>query len=180
MSNTEIEKKGDTVSDIDVFRRQMTNGRQMTERYLEDFQTPEQWTLQVHDQANHALWVVGHLAHTDNFLISLIDPSHAVQRDGWGEKFGMGSRPTGNPADYPPPEEAVAYLRERRGVLLGLLDNLTEADLDRATPEGAPDFLATVRDTFELASWHEALHVGQLTVARRKLGHSPLVDQSPE
>jgi uncharacterized damage-inducible protein DinB len=180
MPNTEIEKKDHNVSDIDIFRRQLTNGRQMTERYLEDFQTPEQWTLQVHDQANHALWVVGHLAHTDNFLISLIDPSRAVQQNGWGEKFGMGSRPTGAPEDYPPAEKAIAYLRERRGVLLDLLENLAEADLERATPEGAPDFLATVRDIFELASWHEALHVGQLTVARRKLGHLPLVDQPPK
>jgi hypothetical protein len=61
-----------------------------------------------------------------------------------------------------------------------ILEGLNDEDLDKPTPEGAPDFLATVRHVFELAVWHEGIHVGQLTVARRALGHAPLVDMPPE
>jgi uncharacterized damage-inducible protein DinB len=163
-----------------VFQRQLATARETSERYLEDFKTPEQWTYQVHDKANHALWFAGHMGQTDNFLISLIAPEKAAAKEGWSEKFGMGSRPTNNPEDYPPVVEVLDYMRDRRRVVMDILAGLAEEDLDRPTPDGAPDFLATVRQVFELAVWHEGIHVGQLTVARRALGHPPLVDMPPE
>ena len=61
-----------------VFQRQLATARETSERYLEDFKTPEQWTYQVHDKANHALWFAGHMGQTDNFLISLIAPEKAA------------------------------------------------------------------------------------------------------
>ena len=39
-----------------------------------------------------------------------------------------------------------------------------------------PDFAAV----FETAIWHEGLHCGQITVARRALGFPPLVDAPPK
>ena len=161
---------------ISGFQRQLTTARDTSERYLADFQTPEQWTYQVHDKANHALWFAGHMGQTDNFLISLVAPEKAVSKDGWAAQFGMGSRPTNNPNDYPAVLEVLDYMRDRRRVLMEILGALSEEDLDRRTPEGAPEFLATYRQVFELAVWHEGIHVGQLTVARRALGHEPLID----
>ena len=164
------------MSVIPVFQRQLTTARETSERYLTDFKTPEQWTYQVHQQANHALWFAGHMGHTDNFLVSLIAPEKAVVKPGWAEKFGMGSRPTNDPANYPPVDDVLEYMRERRRVVMELLAELSEEDLDKPTPEGAPEFLSSYRQVFELAVWHEGIHVGQLTVARRALGFQPLVD----
>jgi hypothetical protein len=164
------------MSVISVFQRQLTTARETSERYLTDFETLDQWTYQVHDQANHALWFAGHMGHTDDFLISLIAPEKAAAKPGWAEKFGMGSRPTSNPADYPPVEEVLEYMRDRRLVVMQILAGLSEHDLEHPTREGAPEFLSTYRQVFELAVWHEGIHVGQLTVARRALGFPPLVD----
>ncbi|MCA9122779.1 MAG: DinB family protein [Planctomycetaceae bacterium] len=154
-------------------RRQLVTARETSERYLEDFKTPEAWTAMVHKGANHALWFVGHMANTDNFFISIVAPEQAVKRAGFAEKFGVGSHPTSDPNDYPSVEEVLAFMRERRAVLLGIFDLLTEEDFARATPEGTPSFLADIGSVFEMAVWHEGLHSGQLSVTRRSLGFDP-------
>ena len=157
----------------------LVQAREMTEGILATLKSPEEWTHQVHPKANHALWIVGHLGHADNFFMSLIDPEKSVEKEGWSEAFGMGSQPTSDPSVYPPKEEVLSYFRERRKTLLGLLDDLSEEDLATKTPEGSPDFMADFEQAFEMAMWHEGIHTGQLTVAHRSLGHPPLF-ASPE
>jgi uncharacterized damage-inducible protein DinB len=156
--------------------RNLVSARQVSERMLADFKTPEQWTRQVHATANHALWFAGHMATTDNFFISLLDPPKAAERPGFAEKFGTGSQPTNRPEDYPPPEEVLAYMRDRRRVLLEILEGMEEAELSKPTPKGAPGFLPDKASIFETAHWHEGLHSGQLSVVRRALGHAPLMN----
>lgn len=142
----------------------------MTERLLADFHTPEQWTKQVQSQCNHALWFMGHMAHTDNFMISILDPSKAKKIDGYAEKFGTGSTPSPRPEDYPPPEEVAEAMRERRGTLLSILESLSDEELARPTPKGTPEFIPDYAAIFETVVWHEGLHSGQLTVLRKVLG----------
>ncbi|MGE0761437.1 MAG: DinB family protein [Pirellulaceae bacterium] len=157
----------------DRLRRQLISARQTSEGFLADFETPEQWLKQVHECANHALWFAGHMGHSDNFFISIIDPSLAKSDPRFSAKFGVGSQPTHHPDDYPPIEEVLAYMRERRAVLLKLLDGLSDADLGRATPPETPEFLPDLGSVFEVAVWHEGLHSGQLSVTRRALGFQP-------
>jgi hypothetical protein len=171
------EKTMDLTSRVE---RQLRKVREVTETFLSAFQTPDQWTLQVHDKANHPLWVAGHLGTVDNFMISLLAPRETVAKAGYQEKFAMGSRPTSTPADYPDPAEVLAFMRERRSVVLKILAGLGDDDMAAPTPEGAPDVMPDVGSIFELAVWHEALHVGQITIARRALGYPPLVDASPK
>lgn len=158
----------------DRLKRNLVNMRQMSQRLLADFKTPEQWVFQVHPQCNHALWFAGHMATSDNFFLSLVAPEKAVQLADFQSRFGMGSQPTNDPAAYPQPSEVVARMNERRETLLGVLDGLSDEDLAKKTPSGAPEFLPDVGSVFELAIWHEGQHNGQLTVARRCLGHKPL------
>lgn len=156
-------------------RQQLVSAREVSERFLADFQTPQQWLFQIHPGTNHALWFAGHMAQTDNFFVSLVDPSKAVSRDGWGDMFGMGSQPTNNPDDYPSPESVVEFMRDRRAALLAALDALDEAELDTPTPDGAPAFLADYGMVFQAAAWHEGMHAGQLSMVRRAMGHSPVL-----
>jgi hypothetical protein len=158
----------------DRFRRQLKSARELSEKLLADFHTPDEWTHQVHPGANHALWFVGHMATTDNFLISLLAPDRATTSETFTSLFGMGSQPTRDIDKYPPVNEVLETMRERRRVLLSILDDLSEEDLAKKTPKGAPDFTPDFASVFELAIWHEGLHSGQLSLVRRSLGHSPL------
>jgi hypothetical protein len=155
--------------------RQLQSARQLTEGLLATFKTPEQWTHQLCPSANHPLWCAGHMAVSDNFFLSLIDKSQVRGIDGFKERFDVGSRPTSNSSDYPPPAEVLAQMRERRQALLDALERLSEEDLSKPTPPGAPDFLPDYASVFELAIWHEGLHSGQISVVRKALGMPPLM-----
>ncbi|MFZ5833432.1 MAG: DinB family protein [Planctomycetota bacterium] len=159
--------------------QQLRTVRGISEQALSVFTSPADWTFQPHPQANHALWFVGHIGMVDNFMASRIDPARVDSPAGYREKFGMGSRPSGNPADYPPVEEALAFFRARRAVVMELLAGLSDEDLAKPLPPGGPSFMTDVASVFESAAWHEALHLGQVTVARRALGHAPMADMPP-
>jgi uncharacterized damage-inducible protein DinB len=154
--------------------RQLEQARQLSEKLLADFHSPAEWTHQVHPEANHALWFVGHMANTDNFFLSILAPTRARKMEEFHRLFGVGSVPTADPAAYPPPAEVLAVMRERRESLLAFLEELSEESLSQATPAGAPDFLPDFASVFETAIWHEGRHSGQLTLVRRSLGHPPL------
>ncbi len=57
------------------------------------------------------------MGQTDNFFISLIAPEKAVTKEGWSEKFGMGSRPTSDPEAAAltelGPERLYVHIRDR-------------------------------------------------------------------
>ena len=159
-------------------KEQLQRARETSEKMLASFKTPKDWTHQVHPSANHAIWFAGHMASADNFFVGMFAPDKAITLPpGWKEMFGMGSKPSPNPNDYPPPEEVLRLMRDRRGAVLAVLDSLNEADLSKPLPKGAPDFFKD-RDTasvFELMVWHEGIHTGQLSIARRALGNEPLM-----
>lgn len=155
-------------------QRQLASARQMTEKLLSSLKSPAEWTHQVHPRANHPLWIMGHLAGTDNFLLTLMDPSQGRTLENYQQCFGIGSQPTSDITHYPPLEEVREYFHERRATLLAALDATTEAGLADPLPEGTPEFLSDRGSAFEMAVWHEGMHSGQLSVARRSLGYEPL------
>lgn len=158
----------------DRLRRQLIQTRELSEKLLADFHSRQQWVHQVHPGCNHALWFAGHMANSDNFFLSLVAPQQSIKLDGFAPRFGMGSHPTNQPDDYPPPAEVLETMRERRRTLMEVLDGMSEDDLSTPTPAGSPDFLTDFAAVFEMANWHEAMHAGQLSVTRRALGHQPL------
>lgn len=155
--------------------QQLTRARQFSEKLLAAFQTPDCWVHQVHPRANHPLWFAGHMGVVDNFMISLVAPQRVAPRPVFQERFGVGSQPSGDLADYPPVDEVLAYMRERRATLLDILEGLSDDDLNMPTPKGAPDFLSDFGAVFQAAAWHEGLHTGQVSVVHRALGNPPLV-----
>lgn len=158
--------------------KQLEAARDYSHRLLADFRTPEQWTHQVHPNANHALWFAGHMAVSDNFFISKVAPEKTLHKPEFEAAFGTGSQPTGNPADYPSPGSVLDYMNERRATLLSMLDALNDADLEKPLDKGSPDFLPDVGSVFETAVWHEGLHSGQLSICRRAMGYQPVLSPS--
>lgn len=154
-------------------QRRLESARNFSEKLLESFATPEDWTHQVFPGANHALWFAGHMGWTDNFMISFLAPSQALNDEKMSAMFGMKSKPTSDAASYPPADEVLQWTRERRQTLLAILDGMTEADL-ASLAENAPKFITDKASVFEMSIWHEGFHSGQMNIARRALGHDSL------
>ncbi len=103
--------------------------------------------------ANHAMWILGHLACTDEFF--------------------MKSKPTTNAADYPPIAEVKEILAHNREALISLFSNMDEARLRSPLPgdlNSAPSHAALI----PTIAWHEGMHTGQLTVIRKSLDLAPV------
>jgi len=154
---------------------QLQTIRHLTESMISSFTTPQTWTHQLFPGANHALWVLGHLSLVDNNVLGKFFDGHQIEKPAYRERFGRGSRPTPNPAEYPPPEEVLAFWRERRATLLACLADFPMEDLDKPVPPGLPPFVKNAGQMFAFIAIHEALHGGQLSMSRRALGNAPVV-----
>lgn len=159
----------------EVLKWQMEKARHVTEGMIKALHSPESWVHQVHPKANHPLWIVGHLGLADNFFLQAAAPGRTRLPEGWNEIFWFGTTPVADLAEYPSPDEVVAYFRERRETLLNVLDFMTEEELLAPMPEGFPFSAAPcIAQLFSHAAFHEGLHSGQFSVAHRALGHPPL------
>ncbi len=148
--------------------------RKASESWLTAFQTPEQWMFQVAPGVNHALWFVGHMAVVDNMMLRILSPADHRSQPDLEAKYGVKSTPSASLADNVPPTELLEIMRERRQTFLAVLDRMSEADLSKPVPSGSPPMFSDLASMFELSIWHEGLHAGQMTVARRALGYSPI------
>lgn len=126
--------------------------------------------------ANHAAWQVGHLICSENGLVN--DVSGGVMPslpEGFRERFTRETSKSDDPARFP--TKAVLldeFVRQRRATV-AWVRGLTEADLDRPSPERFRAFIPTVAALVILLPSHVAMHAGQIQVIRRKLGKPVLM-----
>jgi uncharacterized damage-inducible protein DinB len=153
---------------------QLQSIRGLSDQMLTTFKTPTDWTHQVFPGANHALWIVGHLALVDNNVAGKFFDK-MIEKPNYKEKFGRQSQPSSNAADYPAPEELLEFFRERRRTLLASIEQFPASDFDNPVPPGLPPVVQNVGQMFVFVANHEALHSGQLSMSRRSLGHPPVV-----
>lgn len=146
--------------------------RRITVRLLEDI-PEDKLCYQPVAGGNHALWIVGHLAASDNYYLSGLAGRRTGFPAQWRELFGMGSLPQPDPSHYPTLAEVQAQLSQLREELAAYFGSLSNEQLAQPLPGEfatfAPDF-GTLASTI---AWHEGLHTGQLTIIRKALGLKP-------
>jgi uncharacterized damage-inducible protein DinB len=131
-------------------------------------------TAQPIPACNHALWVAGHIADTDDFFWRTLTGKPSGLPAGWKEKFGGGSTPVNDPGTYPPLAEVKRMLADRRQALEAYFRSLDRARLQSPTPEKVRFFGPTIGSLAGSIAWHEGMHTGQITMVRKGLGMPPL------
>ena len=121
-------------------------------------------------KTNHALWVLGHLAWTDNLFLTTLAKREPVVDESWNKLFGMGSEPTGDPQAYPTLDEVKGRLEAAREALIDWFQSLDEQQLKSPLPDGMKAFASDYAGMMNSLAWHEGLHAGQLSAVRRSLG----------
>ncbi len=122
------------------------------------------------DKSNHALWVLGHLAVTDDWFACTIGNSESVLDESWGPLFGMKSEPSDDASTYPSLEAVKAGLERSRASLLSAFESMDEQQLQSPLPEDLKGFAPNVGGAAFSLAWHEGFHAGQLSAVRRSLG----------
>ncbi|MBX3401773.1 MAG: DinB family protein [Phycisphaeraceae bacterium] len=127
-------------------------------------------TFQPSPHDNHALWTIGHLATTYQWLASLLDGTWAPLPDNYNAMFGMGSKPVPDAAAYPPMSEVRSHFDRAYERFVDLAARIRSADASKPTIGNSHGFCRDRADVLDKAAWHEGWHSGQLSSLRRALG----------
>ena len=149
---------------------QLRFARGATERIISDIPT-DQLCAQPGSGLNHAMFVVGHLACTDDFFLKEFGGRPLALSERWHQAFS--GTPTSDASKYPAFAEVKKAFDERREALITWLEGLSEAQLDAPTPEKWRAYAPTMRDVAFFAAWHEGYHGGQVSTLRRAFGLGP-------
>lgn len=118
---------------------------------------------------NHAMWVMGHLAATDDFFLHLFSgqPRRLAKWDGL---FAGGSEPKDALEVYPARAEVAAAFRETHERMKAWVRGASEKELDAPLAGDMVKFAPTVRAAVVSMPAHEFFHAGQVASCRASLG----------
>ncbi len=139
-----------------------------TDKAFEGFDQSNAFTCP-DEGGNHAAWVAGHLAQTYAWVLDRyageggLDPALK-------DLFGGGSEPKEDPAVYPPFDELMATMKDRRQAFTDWFSALPEEKAAELLDEEARMFGQTFAGMVGAMGAHENYHAGQLSVVRKKLG----------
>src|SRR5262249_35875334 len=93
---------------------------------------------------------------------------------GFADKYKKETAKLDSPEAFHPKSVYTSVFEQQRAGTLKALDKLTDADLDKASPEQFKDYAPTSGDLMVLQGVHWLMHAGQWAIVRRKLGKQPL------
>ncbi|MEM9066647.1 MAG: DinB family protein [Planctomycetota bacterium] len=135
---------------------------------------PDHWFKPPCPNANHAGWIVGHLALTDQAFFSALGGGQPLVPEAWDGLFGGKSVAHPDASKFPPIEELKAALAATRERTVEWLRSLSEAELLEPIEGDLAQFAKTRAHLMGTLAFHEGMHVGQLSVARRAMGMPPV------
>ncbi len=142
--------------------------------YLEDMTDAELLVRPV-PGANHIAWLLVHLLNSEHSMIETAFPgSMPALPAGFAEKYKSETATSDDPKAFHTKAEYMKLRSEQRAATLKALEKLSDADLDKPSPEAFRSYAPTLSDLFGLHGAHGLMHAGQWAVVRRKLGRKPL------
>ncbi|MCG8409608.1 MAG: DinB family protein [Phycisphaerales bacterium] len=125
--------------------------------------------------ANHAMWIMGHLACTDEFFMNKLGDRPFNRFGDWEKIFFMGSKPSPNASDYPSANEVRETMANNREQLVSWVKPWDESKLLSPLPGDLRNFATSHASWISTLAWHEGMHTGQLAAIRKSLGLTPVL-----
>lgn len=155
-----------------VYAQALTANKALATRYLGDLAASD-FDHQVLPGVNSAAWILGHLILVERKAIGLLGGEVPKVPDGFETRFATTGAPAGDQVHAGDGPDLLARFYATRDTLIACVAAADEATL--ATPHPRPG--AVYRTVGEFAAFmaqHTAMHLGQVTVARRSLGKPPV------
>jgi len=137
----------------------------------------DDWTKRPAGVPNSALWILGHLALTRAYFLSLLSESFDADAewgpdfsmDTWGPILGMGVEPQ-EPDGFPDPATCRVVLEKGMNGIKAYLESATLDDLNAPPCHPTDPYLKTKGQIVVHMAHHESHHTGSLSMIRRLLG----------
>ena len=120
--------------------------------------------------ANNGLWQLGHLIAAEAHISNQCAGKTVVALPGgFAERYTKETASSNDPAKLGTKADLLAQFDKVRAQVCQWVGTLTPADMAKPAPESMRQWFPTVGRVVYLYSSHQAMHMGQLQVLRRKL-----------
>lgn len=121
-------------------------------------------------KGNHSLWVMGHLASSDDQILAMMTGSEPTLPQSFHDLFQGGSEPSDDREVYPSREEVAKAMQETHDRLVAWVESLDEDTMNTEAPEFLRPFAPDMISVPFSVSAHDLCHAGQVSTARASLG----------
>lgn len=140
-----------------------------------DFSDDEMYVRPV-PGANHAAWQIGHLVASQFQMVGFAGGKLPPLPDGFAQTFGKDTAAKDGLAAFGyGREKLLSVFNAQRDAVKAWAAAVPDADLTKEMPDPVRAYIPTVGSLLLLVSTHDAMHLGQLQVIRRKLGKKHLM-----
>ena len=138
--------------------------------YLNDL-SDEEMMIRPHAQCNHIKWQLGHLIAAENQMVNGCLPGSMPELpDGFADKYTKETCSSDDAASFHGKEEFFETYKVQRAATKAALENLSDDDLDKPSPESMRAYAPTVGHVLNLVASHWMMHSGQWVIVRRETG----------
>jgi DinB superfamily len=130
-------------------------------------------------QINHPAWILGHLSTGRDRLGAFLD-LQPLLAPSWKGKYGFGSTPTPNRADYGSKDELLELYLSGRTELIEAVSQADDSLFDQTIDDEIlrPLFSTIGRFTVQALIAEPMFHLGQISAWRRAMGMPNVFDQT--
>jgi len=153
----------------EVVLQQLSMGQYLMGKFTEDL-TDQEYFKPPTEGANHAAWIVGHIACSEDSLVAAITGVAKRIPDSTFELFKGGSQCIPDASKYPSRKQIDELFRTSRAHTAECLKKYDEARFDDPPPKGwDKELFPSMGAIWGLQGTHQYWHIGQLTVCRQAL-----------
>ena len=151
----------------DLLASGLQQGLGMLKMHVADFSDAELLVRPV-PGANHANWQLGHLIASETKMMGGCGAAMPALPAGFAERYSKEAAKNDDAGKFATKAELLAVLEKTRAASVAFAKSATAAQL--AAPSPMVQMCPTVADFIALGASHDAMHIGQIQVLRRKLG----------
>lgn len=130
----------------------------------------EKLTVRACPDSNHAAYILGHIARTDDWVLGALGGPAPALPESWRSLFDGGATTSEDRSAYPSKRELLDAMTSRRRAVTDWLVTLTPEELLEPVSGDLAQIVPTRAAFPSSAAFHEGFHAGQLSTIRRALG----------
>lgn len=153
----------------EILHQSLDNFEWNFKQIIEGF-TDENFLILPKPHGNHLAWLLGHAIQSEKTIVEMVKPNSMPELPaGFTEKHSSKTANSENPDDFYTLAEYLNFADEIRCGTRGVIDDLTEEDLNRQIGEDENAFFKKGIHAMLFVSQHWFWHLGQIMTLRKIL-----------